>query len=325
MQYSLIPEIIVIAAIVAVVIIVLRRLPDTKKISDKHKENSTPQVMRSTEPQEKKRGVVFKLSSVRFPKWKRDGENKGSFFDQIKNIRKEMASKRATKRGKQIAQGKDEKAQVAKAKLEVAKKVAPDPEPKVMVRPQVSDEEKNKIRDLSWEARKAMKKNDYKAAEELYQQVIDMHGEDIDAYKGLGGIYMQSKRNEKAAEVYQKVVRFNARDEKAYLHLGEAYLHNKKFDDSVEALEKVITLNPQSSEAFVLLGQAHDGLNLTKESLKDFEQAVHHNPENPEYLIMLAEASEKRGLKVEAKMNLRKVLDLDKDNSQAQRMLEKLG
>jgi tetratricopeptide (TPR) repeat protein len=313
MLYSFIPPLIIVAAIAVIIFILIRRLPQTRKLADKTPSESS-----------QKRPGIFKLTSQKFSQW-RAPKKSASFRDRWQSLKGSLAAGVAKRREQKGGAKKDPAVRVAEAKREIAKKVEAKVAPAPVAIKTISEAQKSEIRNLSWEARKAVKKNEFTEAEKYYRQILKINKDDIDAYKGLGNVYMKMENFSDAADAYRNVIRLGGRNEKVYLELGECLLKKKDFKEAIEALEQVLKLNSQSAAGYALLGQAHTADGLHKEALKSFQRAVELDEKNVGYLILLTEASERRGLKVEAKMYLRKVLELEPANLEAKEKLDKLG
>ncbi len=317
MSYTIIPEIIVFAAIAVVIILVLRRLPQTKKLAD-----SEPAPKAKPE-RPGKRDMIFKLKSADFSTWRqsRTKQLSASWKGMIGWIGG-LFSRRAKPLNAPV---KDQANRVIEAKREISKK---SEEKREMVAPvsapRLSEAAQAKIRDLSWEARKASKKADYAAAEKYYLEVLKIDENNGDVFKGLGAVYAQQKNFADAAGAYKQAIRLGTRDEQVYSALAESLLQKKNWKEAIDTLDHVIKINPQMASAYALVGRAYTGLKLHKEALKYFELAAKFDPKNVGYLMLLAEAAQRRGLDVIAKMNLNKILELDPKNDAARKLLEKL-
>ncbi len=318
MSYTIIPEIIVFVAIAVVIILVLRRLPATKKIADELPEETSRD---QTRPDRRK--IVFKLKSENFTRWRQERTRR---FTTTWKKAVGWVVGLFSRRQSLSEPVKGQAARVVEAKREIAKKAV---EKKEMAAPptalaRLSEADLAKVRDLSWEARKAVKKEDYAAAEKYYLDVLKIDENNGDVYRGLGTVYTKQKSFSDAADAYKQALRLGSRDEQTYLALGEALLQKGAWQEAVETLDHVVKMNPQMASAYALLGRAYTGLKLHKEALKYFELAAKFDPKNVGYLMFLAEAAQRRGLDVIAKMNLNKILELDPKNEAAKKLLDQL-
>ena len=317
MSYTIIPEIIVFASITVLIVLVLRRLPQTKKIADVEAEKKT------AKSRSGKRDIVFKLKSENFSDWRQRRTNQlcASWKGLVTWFRG-LFGRRSRPLNEPV---KDEADRVIEAKREISKKTIEKKEmtPPVTV-PRLSEADQVKIRDLSWEARKASKKEDYAAAEKYYLEVLKIDENNGDVFKGLGLVYAQQKNFSGAAEAYKQAIRLGNRDEQTYSSLADALLQKKNWQEAIDTLDHVIKINPQAASTYALMGRAYTGLKLHKEALKCFELAAKFDPKNVGFLMFLAEAAQRRGLDVIAKMNLNKVLELDPKNEAAKKRLDRL-
>jgi tetratricopeptide (TPR) repeat protein len=314
MSYTIVPEIIVCAAIAAVIVIVLRTLPRTKNLPDEPE--------RGSKKSDRPRSIIFKLKSKNFAR--KEGADTGRVLDWRGLIQRGIWALKGLGR-RPHAPEKEAAERVVEARREIAKKVAAEKiAPPVAARPKMSMAEQSRVRDLGWEARKAVKKGEFTAAEKHYRAMLDLDQENIDAYKGLGSVYTELNKYASAADAYRQAVRLGGREESVYLALSETLLRLCDWRAAIETLEHLVKINPQSAQAYALLGRAYTGLKLHKEALKYFEQAVKFAPRHTGYRLRLAEAAERRGQDVEAKMHLNKVLEIDPQNEAAKERLQKL-
>ncbi|EKD49778.1 MAG: TPR protein [uncultured bacterium] len=315
MSYTLIPQLIVIASVVVLVVIVLRRLPATKKIQPVGKEEK--------EKGDQPRKRIFKLRSEKFDKARNlsrkrvqaAAESLGSIF---------MWAKSRFKRDRKKKREDVVKENVVGAKREIKKKRDVDVFKTLKVEPMFTEKDRTKIRNLVWEARKAVKKREYTRAEKFYVKIISIDPRNLDVYKGLGEVYTKQGNFSDAAKAYKHVVRQGSADEKILLALGEVLIKKKAFSEAMDFLKRVIKLNEKSAPGYALLGQTYRGMRLDKEALKMFETSVGLDSKNVSYLMFLVEAAEKRGLDVIAKMNLNKILELEPENEKAKEKLDRL-
>lgn len=97
----------------------------------------------------------------------------------------------------------------------------------------------------------------------------------------------------------------------------------KSFENAVKAYKKMIAKDAKNDSAHFNLGRAYNKLNDDKESEKSLRQAVKLKPDDTEYQTELGAILIKLAQYDEAVKALKKALELDSSNLQAEELLEK--
>nr|CAG8461071.1 14663_t:CDS:2 [Entrophospora candida] len=94
---------------------------------------------------------------------------------------------------------------------------------------------------------KSVGEKDYEAAVKLYEQAIDINGNNAVYYSNRAAAYAQLGKHNKAIDDALKSTQIDPSYSKAYSRLGHAYLAVGKFDDAIEAYEKGLSLDPSNA------------------------------------------------------------------------------
>lgn len=97
----------------------------------------------------------------------------------------------------------------------------------------------------------------------------------------------------------------------------------KAFENAVKAYKKILVKDPKNDAAHFNLGRAYNKLNDDKEAEKSLRQAVKLKPDDTEYQTELGAILIKLAQYDEAVKALKKALELDSSNLQAEELLEK--
>jgi tetratricopeptide (TPR) repeat protein len=173
-----------------------------------------------------------------------------------------------------------------------------------------------------------------------------------------GNKFLEANQLEKAIDAYKQAVKLNPDLAESHFKLGVAYAlleseqeliatpaeptetdektdsksKDKKedksnsviaFENAVTAYKKILKENPKDDTAHFYLGRAYERLNEDKESRKAFEQAVKLKPEDTQYQTEFGAILIKLAQYDEAVRALKKAVEIDEANAQAQELLEK--
>jgi tetratricopeptide (TPR) repeat protein len=136
-------------------------------------------------------------------------------------------------------------------------------------------------------------------------------------YRLLGTAYSQFEDWEEAIYYLRQAHQLNLKDDHILFQLGAAYERNKNRFRAVYNLRKAISLNPQNAEALNYLGYmyAEEGKNLN-EAVSMIKRALEIEPENGYFVDSLGWAYYQIGLLDEALEELKRAVELLKEESE---------
>ncbi|MCC0176869.1 tetratricopeptide repeat protein [Waterburya agarophytonicola K14] len=91
---------------------------------------------------------------------------------------------------------------------------------------------------------------------QLYQQAINCHPQNKEAYYRLGKLLSDLKQWHKIVEIYQKAIASNSPEFSYHHNLGNAYFELKEWQKAIASYEKSIALNQNFSWSYFKLGEA---------------------------------------------------------------------
>lgn len=174
------------------------------------------------------------------------------------------------------------------------------------------------------EGNKYYDNNETEKAIDAFKQAVKLNPDLAEAYFKLGVIYALIEK-EKESQVEVKVneptpAKTPAKKGKEAVVQKDS---EKAFAEAVKAYKKIIAKNPKDDAAIFNLGRSYNKINDDKEAEKNLRLAVKLKTEDSQYqtelgaiLIKLAKYDEAVGV-------LKKALNLDETNSQAQDLMEK--
>ena len=121
-------------------------------------------------------------------------------------------------------------------------------------------------------ALKNQKKKNFHKAKKLYQEILDLNPNFLEANNNLGLLFQLDKEYDKARECYEKIIKINPKILSAQFNLGLVFQKMEKNEKAKECYKKAIELNPKLLIAYNNLGIVYSNLgeyNLAIESYID--------------------------------------------------------
>lgn len=138
----------------------------------------------------------------------------------------------------------------------------------------------NAVKRLLEQAADFVRQDELIQAEKLYIEVISHHPKNVDAYEGLGNLYIRNRQHEQARETLKFALRLDAKNASVLMSLGQL--------------------------------EAADG--QKKEALEHLRSAVNLRPKNPKYLDAYVEAALAIENKEDAKRGIGLLKEVNPDN-----------
>jgi tetratricopeptide (TPR) repeat protein len=115
-------------------------------------------------------------------------------------------------------------------------------------------------------------------AQNLYNQVLKINPNHIDAYNNLGIIFKNLGKNEKAINCYQKAIAINPNYANAYSNLGLVFKNLGENQKAINCYQKAITINPNLVDAYNNLGIIFEQLGQNQKAINCYQKAITINP-----------------------------------------------
>ncbi len=298
------PIAIIIIALAVIVWIVLRKLPKTAQLEAELKEQkSDDKPGKSGEVgADKPRGKVGRAAKKVTEKFGVVGSKIGAAF-------------KSERFGKVLALVKRKKASLATPEGAATKEKEPA----------TSDSEKQKIAaQLLREAEDFARQANWQAAEKVYIKAVALLPKSVEAYLGLGKLYMRQKNWDDAAASYREALKYDDANITAWGDLGLALANKSEWVASVEALERAAKLDPGNAERQASLGMAYMTIKEPKKSIRAYREAIKHDRDNLSHKIELARAAKADNDPALAEETLKEVLAKEPLNEQAKELLKEL-
>ena len=147
-------------------------------------------------------------------------------------------------------------------------------------------------------ARTAQEANDYQAAAQHYQAVVELEPDNALMRQSLGVALHLSGSYPEAIRQLQEAVRLDEGLWGSHLFLGMDYYRVGRFEDALAALGRSLALNPEAVEARRWLGLACSALGRHEEAVVHHSAVLESEPHDEEALYQLARAYDNRAVQL---------------------------
>ena len=131
--------------------------------------------------------------------------------------------------------------------------------------------------------------------EAQYKDAIAKDPKNYEAIVGLGNLYFDAGKQEKAIVMYQKALEINPNDADVMTDMGNMYRDTGDFDKAIEAFRKAASIDPRHEQSRYNLGVT---LYYNKKDLKGaadaWEELLKINPNHPNAEGLKQEISQAR-------------------------------
>ncbi len=131
----------------------------------------------------------------------------------------------------------------------------------------------------------------FAAAEKKYIEILNLDEKNLEAYRGLGELYLRQKDYEHAKETFEFLLKLNAGDPVAYRRLGETDYLKGDLKAAQERYLKSLELDAGSLETCLALAEICLNLEEPSQAFKYALQASILEPHHPRVLDFLIEVS----------------------------------
>jgi Flp pilus assembly protein TadD len=111
-----------------------------------------------------------------------------------------------------------------------------------------------------------------------FEQVLQLDGEDENAYNNLAGVYFSQERYHEAEAHYQQAIALAPENALFHLNLGVVYERLDDPEKAVTAYQEALALNPRFAPAYYNLGLLHGGTERWAEAIFYLERALDIEP-----------------------------------------------
>ena len=123
------------------------------------------------------------------------------------------------------------------------------------------------------------KENNFDVAQNLYNEILKINPNHINALSNLGAIFKQIGKYQKAINCYEKAIEINPNNAPIYSNLGIVFAKLKEYQKAINFYEKAIKIDPNLFDAFNNLSMTLFDLGSLKEAKINCERAIKLKPD----------------------------------------------
>jgi tetratricopeptide (TPR) repeat protein len=154
--------------------------------------------------------------------------------------------------------------------------------------------------DLQTQGLKALDRQDYRQAEQIFTQLVGNDPKDYTATFNLGLAETGLKNDEKAIQYFKQTLDLSPGLHPAELNLAMLYLRNKRGTEAIPLLESVIKADPGKPKPHQYLAEALASTGRWKEAEPELQWVVQHDPKNAAAQLALGQSLMHQGKLAEA-------------------------
>jgi len=154
------------------------------------------------------------------------------------------------------------------------------------------------------------KKNNFKAAEDLYTKILNTNPDHFESNFFLGSLFAQSKQFDKAQELLAKAIQIKPDHADAHNNLGNVFKGLDKIQEAKSCFEKSIQINPEVADVHYNLGVVFKSLGKDMEAIACYQKAILKDHKHTASLINLSELLKTAELKITTGTNNDHLKDL---------------
>lgn len=136
------------------------------------------------------------------------------------------------------------------------------------------------VKRLLEQAAEFVRQDELIQAEKLYIEVISHHPKNVDAYEGLGNLYIRNRQHEQARETLKFALRLEPKNASVLVSLGQMEAADGQKKEALEHLRRAVDLrpkNPKYLDAFIEAAFAAESAEDAKRGIALLKEV---NPEN---------------------------------------------
>ncbi|MFD1609838.1 tetratricopeptide repeat protein [Oceanobacillus luteolus] len=167
------------------------------------------------------------------------------------------------------------------------------------------------------EAIRMMQEKKYEEAAKLFNEIIEENPSDPLGYINFGNLLVELQENERAERFFLKAIDLDENAATAYYGLGNLYFEQNQFEHAAKYLQHALDKGLEDAHVYYLLGLSLQNKEEFRLALPYLLRATELQPGETNYLFQYGLSLAQCQLIDEAKSVFTKVIDFDKEHSDA--------
>jgi tetratricopeptide (TPR) repeat protein len=158
-----------------------------------------------------------------------------------------------------------------------------------LVKPTSMRYTQNAVHSPMHEAEELFAAGKYNEAEKKYFSIITKFPHEYTAYEGLVKIYIQQKQYDNLEETLEYLVRHVPGNDSYWAQYGNALMSTRQYTAAIDAYNKSVAINALIPARFANLGLTYKAIDDNTAAKTNFQKASELEPSNLQYLVMLTD------------------------------------
>tara|TARA_B100000686_G_C16780264_1_gene971327 strand:- start:977 stop:2743 length:1767 start_codon:yes stop_codon:yes gene_type:complete len=123
------------------------------------------------------------------------------------------------------------------------------------------------------------RKNNFSVAKKLYDQILKIDPNHVEANFLLGSLYAQTNNYEEAKSFLYKTIKIQKNHAEAYYNLGNVFKEQMEQTKAIESYRKAIEIKPDFVASYSNLGLVYQELGNLEDAINSFRKAIQIKPD----------------------------------------------
>jgi len=134
------------------------------------------------------------------------------------------------------------------------------------------------VQDLCREGFSFSIRGEFKEALNYFQEAVETHPDDTEAWFGLGNCYIGLEQPAEAIDAYRQVIRTDPDNANAYYNLGHYYRQLGRYEEAVATFQDALTANPKHLPSHFEMGETLGQLGRVEEEKQVYTDIIDKAP-----------------------------------------------
>jgi len=168
-----------------------------------------------------------------------------------------------------------------------------------------------------------LKKENLTEAFTAYKKSLDANPDNAMVLNNCGILSINKQDFDAAIKYFERAIELEPRSD-IFSHLAMAFIEKENLSSAAKYAHLALAKDLKESRAHFALGMINFKNGIYEEAVEDFDMAIEFEPNYNEALLMRAKASIELDMTLAAKHDLKKLLSLESNNKEANRLLKNL-